>query len=331
MQFETFCHLILKEMMRRLPEQCPSLRPVLKNNDIEQVALYIRQSDAAYAPMVYLEPYYEEYANGMPFSRVCDDILQYYTQPCPAPSLYTLLKNLSDPAPYLRIRLLQLSSNQRLLSDVPYESYLDLAAVCELSFETGDLDGTALIHTRHLQEWGLTKEAAFQTAWYNSITLLPPVLRPVEDPLFFYEETRLQTTDNSTPSGVSLQDICSRWLSLMHNASCPLFALSNSRCFHGAACMLYPGILAQIAAGFGTDLYLIPSSIHEVLVVPRFPQAHQWVLTEILQEVNKESVLPTEILGAHLYYYDGTAHRLSALPACPDGCQTDAPKDVLAL
>ncbi len=324
MQFQTFCHMILEEARARIPDKVPAIRKVLKNNDVEQIALYMKHPDTLCTPMVYLESYYEGYLKGLPLTQLYDEILRYFEIPYPAPSFYRFLHELTDPKPYLRIRLIHHSQNRRQLSEVPYEQYLDLAAVCELSIETGDLDGTALIHTHHLQEWGITKETLFAAAWKNSIAFHPPILRPIEEPLFFYEETNLASlitgkqTDIASSDAIprdtaSLQEICRRWLSMMHNASCPLFSLSNAHCFHGAVCMLYPGVLSQIADGFGADLYLIPSSIHEVLLTPILEQDHRQVLTTILQEVNAESVPQTEILGIHLYRYDHTGHRLLAL------------------
>lgn len=325
MDFQDFCSAVVTAAAHALPDTAtPDIRTVLKNNDIEQSALYIRHIEVSCSPIVYLEPYYQEYTYGRPFGDIMEDILRYFQAPFPVPSLYRFIKELTDPAPYLYIRLIHLDSNVKQLADVPYEKYLDLAAVCELSIECPEMEGTALIHHRHLQEWDMTEEELFAAAWKNTIYRRIPTLKPVEEPLYLYEEALLtlplqeEISEAVREQRQTLRSTYLRWTSLMSSHACHLFALSNTKSFHGAACLFYPGILAQIAQAMDGDLYVIPSSIHELLLTPADHNSQtETLLTEILCEVNGEAVLPTEILGNHIYYYDRTRGRLCIAPNAP--------------
>ncbi len=325
MDFQHFCSAVVTAAAHTLPDTTtPDIRTVLKNNDIEQSALYIRHRETGCSPMIYLEPYYQEYTGGRPFGDIMEDILCCLQSPFPAPSLHEFIRELADPAPYLYIRLIHLDSNVKQLADVPYEKYLDFAAVCELSIECPDLEGTALIHHRHLQEWDMTEEELFACAWKNTISRRIPSLKPVDESLYLYEEALLTLPlSKDLPKAIleqrqSLRSTYLRWTALMSRHPCHLFALSNTKSFHGAACLFYPGILAQIAQAMEEDLYIIPSSIHELLLTPADHNSHtETLLREILCEVNEEAVRPTEILGSHIYFYDRTSGRFCMEPNAP--------------
>lgn len=325
MDFQEFCSAVVTAAAQALPDTTiPDIRTVLKNNDIERSALYIRSQAITCSPIVYLEPYYQEYTYGRPFDDIMKDILRYFQAPFHVPAICRFIRELTDPAPYLYIRLIHLEQNSRQLADVPYEKYLDFAAVCELSIECPEMEGTALIHHKHLAEWDMSEEELFSAAWKNTICRRIPSLKPVDESLYLYEEALLTLplsnglSEHVREQRQSLRDTYLRWNSLMSNSPCHLFALSNTRSFHGAACLFYPGILSQIAQAMDADLYIIPSSIHELLLTPADHDAcTERLLTEILEEVNTEAVQPTEILGNHIYYYDKTAGRLQTASASP--------------
>lgn len=325
MDFQEFCSAVVTAAAQALPDTTiPDIRTVLKNNDIERSALYIRSQAITCSPVVYLEPYYQEYTYGRPFDDIMKDILRYFQTPYHVPAICRFVKELTDPAPYLYIRLIHLEQNSRQLADVPYEKYLDFAAVCELSIECPEMEGTALIHYKHLAEWHMSEADLFAAAWKNTIYRRIPSLKPVDEPLYLYEEALLtlplsdRLSDPIQEQRQSLRDTYLRWNGLMSNSACHLFALSNTRSFHGAACLLYPGILSQIARAMDADLYIIPSSIHELLLTPADHDVRtETLLTEILEEVNAEAVEPTEILGSHIYYYNKAAGRLQAASASP--------------
>jgi len=80
--------------------------------------------------------------------------------------------------------------------------------------------------------------------------------------------------------------------------------LSNSRKSRGAACILYPGVLEGIAAEEKHNLYIIPSSIHEVLILPDNGAICADELKKMIFEVNCTQVAPEEVLSNSLYYYN---------------------------
>lgn len=79
--------------------------------------------------------------------------------------------------------------------------------------------------------------------------------------------------------------------------------LSNLKRTYGAACILYPGVLEKIS-GKGGKLYIIPSSIHETIILPYDEVYSVEELKKMIHEVNSLNLPPEEVLSDSLYYYD---------------------------
>lgn len=77
----------------------------------------------------------------------------------------------------------------------------------------------------------------------------------------------------------------------------------DSRKTYGACSILYPGMLEQLAERIGGDYYMIPSSVHEFLLVPREREQDREELKKMIAEVNRTELPPEEVLSDHLYLY----------------------------
>ena len=84
----------------------------------------------------------------------------------------------------------------------------------------------------------------------------------------------------------------------------PLWVLSNVQRVQGASCMLYPGLLKQLAEKEGNSFYILPSSIHEVILLTDRKMETPEQLKDMIAEVNRTQVAPEEVLSDSLYYYD---------------------------
>ena len=83
----------------------------------------------------------------------------------------------------------------------------------------------------------------------------------------------------------------------------PMYVLSNISRMNGAACMLYDGVIRKFAEYWRTDLYIIPSSIHEVIMIPDNGSAEPERLLEMISDVNDTQVSAEEVLSYGLYHY----------------------------
>jgi hypothetical protein len=90
-----------------------------------------------------------------------------------------------------------------------------------------------------------------------------------------------------------------------------MYVLTNSQKLNGAACILYKGLLMRFAERIASDLYVIPSSVHEVLLLSAAEQGDHPKLNEIVREVNTSQLSQEEILSDHIYYFSRETGQLS--------------------
>ena len=82
-----------------------------------------------------------------------------------------------------------------------------------------------------------------------------------------------------------------------------MFVLTNDTKVNGAAAILNDDIRQEIAEKVG-DFYMLPSSIHETLIIPKDAGMEFKELEQMVQEVNQKQVAPGERLSDHVYEYD---------------------------
>lgn len=79
---------------------------------------------------------------------------------------------------------------------------------------------------------------------------------------------------------------CQKTLDILDNQTLPMYILTNNRRFLGACCILYPNVLKEISKDLKDNLILLPSSIHEFIVVPASFTDNAQLLRDIVCEVN---------------------------------------------
>ena len=83
----------------------------------------------------------------------------------------------------------------------------------------------------------------------------------------------------------------------------PLFVLTNEKMYLGAVTMFYPDLMDLIADKLDSDLYIIPSSIHECLILPEQEDICGDDLKKLVRTVNDTEVADDEILSYNIYKY----------------------------
>ena len=87
--------------------------------------------------------------------------------------------------------------------------------------------------------------------------------------------------------------------------------VTNTSRMFGAAVILYKDVLKNYAERIGSSFSIIPSSIHEMLLIPDSMKIPVNELQDMLLDVNSTLVKPSEILGSHIYRYDMDTEKLS--------------------
>lgn len=269
-----------------------STQTVVKNNGISQEALIIREPHTNLAPLIYLEDYYRLYTReGASMDELCSIVYDVFLEsrlnhPVDANRFTDFEKARNN----LIFQVVNYEKNALRLSDLVHIRYLDLAIVfcCLLRMENGQ-DSTALIHREHLRLWNVDADTVKKQALINTPRLLPAYIQPLTDAL---------------RDLVSCNPALNRLLpDSFGRESSSLYVLTNETQTHGASCMFYPSLLQEFAESVSADLYVLPSSIHEVLLLPTNTRNADERLCALVRSVNGSQIPPAQILSDTVYFY----------------------------
>lgn len=298
MTYQEFQHAIASGLQEHFGSSASiTIRPIRKNNNVILDGLAILEDGLNISPTIYLNAYYEEYRQGQSIPSLITAILTLYEKNRPTDSIdvrfYTDFSNIRDR---ILFKLIHYDKNEALLTETPHFRYLDLAIVfyCLIS-TTPAGSATILIKNSHLAYWDISEEELFRCARKNTPVLLPHILQPLSEIIDSVIDGSSHNTDINT-SNCSDRDSRS-------NSDCNIYVLTNRCKLYGAACILYPDMLKDIAAKLGSSLYILPSSIHEVLLIPATNDISTAELNRMVCEVNDSQVADEEILSDHIYYY----------------------------
>lgn len=289
MNYETFKTTTVSSLQKHFGSQAAvSLHSILKNNNIQLDGLTIYDSSVNISPTLYLNDYYDDYLAGTPFDDVLKDIIETYKKHLPKESMdFSFFTDYDKVKFQIIYKLINYEQNQFLLKDVPHFRFLDLAVVfCCFLPDTPNGAASILIHNSHLNFWNIQTEQLYGLAAANTPILLPYTIDSMEH---------------------TLRSLCPKLWEGAHVSQTKenpmMYVLSNSEKLYGASAILYPEVLSYFAGKLNSDLYILPSSIHEVLLLPIQPDTAPYELNCIIRDVNQSHVLKEEILSDHVYIF----------------------------
>ena len=187
----------------------------------------------------------------------------------------------------LTIQLVPQKGNERLLAAVPHIRWMDLAMVFRIYREEEGCSLSISIRREQLSDWNVTVEEVARKAMEHMPRLLPVKLCGVTEEL----ERTAKGMGLTPPKSPEPED------------GLKLYLLTNQRGYNGAAAILYEGVLEKFAEEVGKDLILLPSSVHEVLLLPDGGDSDYEALSALVQAVNETQVRREEWLSDHVYRY----------------------------
>lgn len=284
---------------------------VYKNNGLQLMGLCVLPEGQNIAPTIYLNQYYSRYREGVSFGEIVEEILSVLEKNQLTENLNVdFFLDYEQVKKRLVFRLINREKNEKLLQEVPYREWEDLAVVCHCLM-MNELIGTGsiLIHKQHLQVWNISEETLFQDARENSPQMEPAQICPMSEMIRRVMgksiEQKIEEICEEYPE--DKEHLLERTLDTMardlEENQIPMYVLTNTQRYYGAACLAYPNLLEHIGNQLQEDFYVIPSSVHEIILVSQSADMEETYLNKVIQEVNDTQVEPDEWLSNHAYRY----------------------------
>ena len=268
-----------------------TVNKVTKNNNLILDGLVIKATDTNIAPTIYLNGYYERYEDGaMNLDDVVESIIDTYNHHNSVTFDISTFTDFDAVKNRICYKLVNTASNKKLLEDVPHRELFDLSIVYYVVVSVeANVTGSIIIHNNHIKLWDITENDLYEFASDNTKRLLPAGIKSMFDTL---------------SEMVDMEDL--------PNTDDFMYVLTNKEKLQGASTILYPDVLSTFAMKKNANLWLIPSSIHEWIIIPDDGNMNRETLSKMIQEVNGSQLAVDEILSDHPYYYNRTTKVLSA-------------------
>ncbi|MBD5498403.1 MAG: hypothetical protein HDR11_11655 [Lachnospiraceae bacterium] len=296
--------VLKRELERRYPGCQVKFHNVQKNNGLMLRGVVIAAPGDNIVPAVYIDEYL---AKGYSAGEICEEVSRLYEENRDTGTLETDLTDFEAVCKKICFKLINAELNEDFLKTAPHRRLRDLAVVYYILLDDKS-DGMATVPIGQLLAscWGVDEEELYTRAVENTRKLLQVVVTPMEMILAGMQGEEGQPGCEVITAG----DFT---MTIKKDAVLEAYVMSNRDKTFGAAAILYPDILRQISECLGADLYILPSSTHEVILMPDNAGADAAELLKMVCEVNRKSVLPEEFLADNVYHYDREEDAVTAL------------------
>ena len=288
--FEQFAEEVRFAMEKRYPEDRVELKRVTKNNGVIYTGITIVGKDENIYPTMYLEPFYEENDEGALDEALLDRMCSVYeSRRVGSTSILDFPKSYDEARKNLRCKLINYKSNEELLKDVPHRLFMDLAIVPYYIFANSGLtslikgEASFIVRRSTLKLWDVSEEELIKDSMDGTFENEHPSITAMYDMLKRLNPALVEDTD------IGIRQ-------------CPMYVMTTEGS-NGAVSMLYEEELKEFSEKIGKDLFVIPSSINEIILVPDDSDAPARMLNEMIKEINDTQLEPVDVLSDHVYYF----------------------------
>lgn len=310
MSYEIFKEVVADTFKDYLPEQYRDMElKVLSVNKVNRmmdgINLIGGKEDRLISPTIYINDMYDYY-------KTCNDLKEAIQagaermvnafRECPEVSRVAL----ADAKDNIVFQLVNTEQNRELLAGVPHREFQDLSIIYRwaMKVDTAGIQ-SAVVKNELAEQLGLTEEQLFKLASENTRRILPPCVKSMNEIL------REMFMKDGMP-----QEIAEMMVGEMP-ADQMMWVISNERGINGAISMLYEDKLHALATELESDLYILPSSVHEVIAVSA-SMGDPNELAQMVAEINMDQVTLEERLSNQVYHYDKNLRKLSLATDTPN-------------
>ena len=295
MDFENFKEKFMEDIKERLEDA--GIDANITTNTVKKLnesyeAITITPNDSNMGMNLPIEKFFEAYDDGRSYDEVIDKAMEVIENGMDARPDFNIddLTDYSKMKETLAMEVVSAEANKEMLETVPHKMMEDMAVVYRFVLSS-DEDGRAsvLVTNQMIENMGITAEQLHADAMENAPQIKPAEIKGMTEVLA--ELMGVEQAEMMGIGPVAPED------EQMYVASVPDKV-------HGAGVLAYENFMDQAAERAGGDFFILPSSIHEILIVPDNGQMDLKSLEDMVKEVNATQVAPQDKLTDSVYHYD---------------------------
>lgn len=294
MKFEEFEEYVKQNLKILLPENYEDAS--IKIDEVKKPGysyhgMAVTQQNQRFGVIVDLDHYYSMYRKPVPISQIMFSIASLVQESFPDVDLelimdYEWVKN------RLFIRVFNRNWSKDYLRHIPHQVVEDLAITPHIlvASDGKQISSTPVTYDL-LREYGIPPQELFDTAMQNGMKMFPPTIKYMADLLGIGRDIRAERV------------------------------ITNEWGINGAAALFYPGEMDEISEEISDDFYAVPTSVHEMILIPAGSAMSEGKMNEALHQTIRDYTDEREWLSDHIYYYDSEHHVFSSVKTMPAGKQ----------
>ena len=287
---------VIKEKMEK--NTSISIHTVNKNNGITLNGVVIMSEAETISPTIYLEPFFEMAKKGKDMNELADEILVLNAE---QKNKFNFdvdeFQDINVTGKKILYKLINYDKNEELLKNVPHRRWQDLAIVYYVLVSCDELGtGTILIRNEHMKLWNVGEQELYVLAMENAPKLLKKTIKTMAEIILDFMDEKLMDSEENEITVKAAKEFG-------ENPPIKMYVMGNKVKLNGAGVILYDRALASFAEYTESDFYILPSSIHEVILVPANEEVDEQSLLSLVREVNENNVTEEEWLSDNIYKY----------------------------
>ncbi|MGN0395965.1 MAG: DUF5688 family protein [Coprococcus sp.] len=310
MNYEIFKEVVAEKFMDYMPEQYQGMRlrvePVNKVNKVlDGITLVGSGAGRSVSPTLYINHMYEHYLETENLQEVLQSAARRMDMAFKEmPEVGDV--NLEGAKDNIVFQVINTLQNEDMLRDMPHREFQDLSIIYRwvVKVDENGIQSSA-IRNNLAEQLGMNEEQLFKCAVENTRRIFPPTVKSMNDVI------REMFISDGMPAEVADMMIGEMPEDKM------MWVISNDRGINGAGSMLYEDNLHKLAMKLETDLYILPSSVHECIAVST-NVGDPYELAEMVSEINMGQVALEDRLSNQVYHYDKDARRLTLATDTPN-------------
>jgi len=295
MEYEAFVNDFMKQLQAGMGDQVELIRRDFPKINGVKDGISIVYTNTSVSPTVYLDDKYEAFERGLSIPEISEmtifNLKSHREDLNRAPDTSELLNSKN-----LYCSLINAEMNKDLLSNVPHKKVEDLAIIARC--RVGD-DGSFLVTNDMCSQFKMTSEELIDQAKSNTLK----------------EQFECYTMSDVMRRVMEAEGLPNEFIEdvVRSEEECPMYVLSNKSGIDGATAMLSNETLESVREKMGEDFFILPSSRHELILVPESKVDDPEFLKGMVNEVNSTSVPKEDILSNSVYKYDSLKKAFSTI------------------
>lgn len=297
MTLEKYLEQVKDKIKDYLPEGLKDMEvtivPLEKNNGVLFHGVSLHRLNDPAAPLLYAEDYYGLHEKGIDVESTLRFMASEYVS---ARDEIKIRNNIDLSYDHIKDRLflsvINAEKNHALLENIPHQKLEDLAVTYRyLVYNDGGPFASMQIDNRFLKRWNIDQGQLHEQAVQSMEKLFQSDFCSLNQKIFGI----IGIFPLETPADRNL------------------FVLSNQYGYYGAAYISCPNVLQEIGEKIGGDFLILPSSLHELIVVKETEDINVADLIDTVKAVNRTEVSEADFLSDNIYRYDSQNQILSMI------------------